>query len=78
MNEQRQKMIEGGSIREVFNSPEQVGSFIRNILTELEEVRNASRIKEQAAARRLDELRNELHNHMCAAQKKLNFTLSDL
>jgi aspartate/tyrosine/aromatic aminotransferase len=78
MNEQRQKMIEGGSIRDVFSSPQEVGSFIRSILTELEEARNESRIKEQAAARRLDELRHELHNQMCAAQRRLNFTMSDL
>jgi len=78
MNEQRQKMIEGCSIRDVFNSPGEVGSFIRTILTELEEARNASRIKEQAASRRLDDLRLELHNHMCAAQRRLNFKMSDL
>ena len=78
MNEQRQKMIEGASIRDVFSSPEAVGSFIRTILTELEGARSASRIKEQAASRRLDDLRLELHNHMCAAQKRLNFTMSDL
>ena len=78
MQEQRKKMLEGASIRDVFSSPDEVGSFIRSLLEELELAKNASKIKEQAASRRLDDLRNELHNHLYKAQQRLNFTLSDM
>ena len=78
MDERRNKMLQGGSIREVFSSPDEVGSFIRTLIEELEIEKNATRVKEQIAGRRLDDLRNELHNHLCVAQKRLNFTLSDM
>ena len=78
MEDKRSKMQGGASIRDVFGSPGEVDSFIRTLIEELEIAKNATRVKEQKAAQRLDELRHELHNHLCNAQKRLNFTMLDL
>ena len=72
-----QKMKEGESIREVFSSPSEVDSFIRNLIQEKEQLEVMDEKRRLAFAQKAESFRVELENEMYRIQKRHGLVIKD-
>lgn len=74
---QKERMKNGESIRDVFATPEEVGSFIRSLLNDLDAAQNAAEIQRKAFAAKANTFRVELFSAMYDVQKRYNLTVGE-
>ena len=76
--DKKQRMKNGESIRDVFATPEEVGPFIRSLISELESSEDTAMRQRKAFSIKADIFRNNLFSAMYEIQKQHNLTMEKL